>query len=174
MIDGLQTALLIVFPALAILAALSDATSMTIPNWISAVLVVAFFPAALMAGLPAAQIGISVALGVAALVAGAGMFALRWIGGGDAKLLAASVLWLGLAGAGAFLIWTALAGGALALALLGARRMVETTGLPFRKPQWLERLLAPAGDIPYGIAIAAGALAAFPQSGLIRAIESAT
>ena len=40
MIHGLQTAFLIVFPALAIVAALSDATSMTIPNWISAALAV--------------------------------------------------------------------------------------------------------------------------------------
>lgn len=174
MIDGLQTALLILFPALAILAALSDATSMTIPNWISAALAAAFFPAAILAGLPLTQIGISAGLGVAALAVGAGMFALRWIGGGDAKLLAASVLWLGLAGAGAFLIWTAIAGGALALALLGARRFSQITGFPVRKPQWLERLLAPAGDIPYGIAIAAGALAAFPQSGLIQALGSAT
>jgi prepilin peptidase CpaA len=174
MINGLQTALLVLFPALAILAALSDATSMTIPNWISAALALAFFPAALLVGLPTGQIGISVALGVAALMVGAGMFALHWIGGGDAKLLAASVLWLGLAGAGPFLVWTAIAGGVLALALLGARRAVETLGFPFRKPQWLERLLAPAGDIPYGIAIAAGALAAFPQSGLVRALENAT
>ena len=47
---GFATALMIVFPALAIAAALSDATTMTIPNWISATLVVAFFPAAMAAG----------------------------------------------------------------------------------------------------------------------------
>ncbi len=170
----LQTLVLIVFPALAIVAALSDATTMTIPNWISAILVLAFFPAALAVGLTPGAIGLSVALGVAALVAGMVMFALHWIGGGDAKLFAASAMWLGLAGAGPFLMWTALAGGALAVALLGARRLASDIGVPFRQPAWMERLLAPQGDIPYGIAIAAGALAAFPQSGLITALHGAT
>jgi prepilin peptidase CpaA len=171
MSDGLQTLLLIVFPALAIVAALSDATTMTIPNWISAALVVAFFPAALAVGLPLATIGVSVALCFGALVAGMVMFALHWIGGGDAKLFAASALWLGMAGAAPFLAWTAIAGGVLAIGLLGARRMAAATGVPFPQPAWLQRLLAPEGDIPYGIAIAAGALAAFPQSGLMLAAQ---
>jgi prepilin peptidase CpaA len=169
MILSLHTALLIVFPALAIVAALSDATSMTIPNWISAALALAFFPAALLAGAPMGEIGLSVALGVGALIVAAGMFALHWIGGGDAKLFAAGALWLGPTGAVPFLLWTAIAGGVLAMCLLGARRMSALTGLPVRQPAWTERLLAPEGDIPYGIAIAAGALAAFPQSGLMLA-----
>ena len=169
MIHGLQTAFLIVFPALAIVAALSDATSMTIPNWISAALALVVLPAALLAGASWSVIGLSFGLGIAALVVAAGMFALHWIGGGDAKLFAAGALWLGPTGAGPFLLWTAIAGGALAVCLLGARRMSALTGLPVRPPTWIERLLAPAGDIPYGIAIAAGALAAFPQSELMLA-----
>jgi len=169
MIDGLQTALLILFPALVIVAALSDATSMTIPNWISAILTAAFLPAALACGLGWSQIGLSVGIGIAALLVGAIMFALRWIGGGDAKLFAAAMLWLGLAGAGPFLAWTALAGGALALALLSARQLYAQSGLSVRRA-WIERLLAPAGDIPYGIAIAAGALAAFPHSSLTQSV----
>jgi prepilin peptidase CpaA len=163
--------LLIVFPALVIAAALSDAASMTIPNWISAALVAAFFPVALAAGLPLATLATAVGVGAAALFIGAAMFALRWIGGGDAKLFAASALWLGVSGAAPFLMWTALAGGALALGLLSARRMAALTGRPVTLPAWLERLLAPAGDIPYGIAIAAGALAAFPHSALLQAVR---
>ena len=107
---------------LAVVAALSDATSMTIPNWISAALVLVFLPAALLAHAPAGEIGWSLALGLGALVAGVGMFALRWIGGGDAKLFAAGALWLGPAGAAPFLLWTAVAGGVLALGLISARR----------------------------------------------------
>jgi prepilin peptidase CpaA len=174
MLHGLATALVIVFPALAFLAALSDATTMTIPNWISAVLVIAFFPAALASGTSLPQIGLALAVGVAALAIGAGMFALRWIGGGDAKLLAASALWLGPSGVPPFLIWTALAGGALALGLIGARGLSELTGLPVRPPEWVGRLLSPTGDIPYGIAIAAGALAAFPSSIPMLATRIAT
>ncbi|HTK36732.1 MAG TPA: prepilin peptidase [Caulobacteraceae bacterium] len=173
MLHGFQTLLLFVFPALAIVAALTDATSMTIPNWISVVLALVFLPAALLAGASLGDIGLSLALGVGALVVAAGMFALHWIGGGDAKLFAAAALWLGPTGAAPFLLWTAIAGGVLALCLLGARRLSAMTGLPVRQPAWTERLLAPAGDIPYGIAIAAGALAAFPQSGLMAAAHLA-
>jgi len=172
MLDGLQTTFLILFPALVIVAALSDATSMTIPNWISAILAAAFVPAALAFGLGWGQIGVSLGVGAAALVAGAAMFALRWIGGGDAKLFAAAMLWLGAAGAVPFLTWTALAGGALALGLLSARRLYAESGFSIGRP-WIERLLAPAGDIPYGVAIAAGALAAFPRSVLALAGQAA-
>jgi prepilin peptidase CpaA len=49
--------------------------------------------------------------------------------------------------------------------------MAALTGRPVTLPAWLERLLAPAGDIPYGIAIAAGALAAFPHSALLQAVR---
>jgi prepilin peptidase CpaA len=52
--------------------------------------------------------------------------------------------------------------------------MVSLAGFPLRQPAWVERLLAPDGDIPYGIAIAAGALAAFPESPLVRALQAAT
>ena len=170
MLAAVQTLLLSLFPALVIVAALRDATSMTIPNWISVALVAAYPAAALALGLPLPVVGASVGLGLGALALGVAMFALRWIGGGDAKLFAAAALWLGLSGAASFLIWTALAGGILAAALLGARRMVALSGFPVRQP-WISRLLAPEGDIPYGIAIAAGALAAFPDSALVQAFR---
>jgi prepilin peptidase CpaA len=173
MYESLQTALLLVFPGLAIAAALSDVTSMTIPNWMSGLLVLAFFPAALAAHAPLATVGLGCALGAVALAAGAGLFALRWIGGGDAKLLAASLMWMGVPGAGPFLLWTAVAGGVFGLGLLGLRRMTAESGFPLRSPAWVERLLQPAGDIPYGVAICFGALAAFPQSALIAAAHFA-
>lgn len=165
----LQTALLFAFPALVIVAALHDAVSMTIPNWISAALIAGFAVAALAVGLPLAQAGTCLAVGVGALVAGMIMFALRWIGGGDAKMFASAALWLGTSGGVSFVLWTALAGGALALALLGGRRMVQLVGFPVRPPAWIGRLLEPEGDIPYGIAICVGALLAFPQSPLFLA-----
>lgn len=170
MLPAVQTLLLSLFPALVIVAALRDATSMTIPNWISLALVAAYPFAALALGLPWTTAAASLGLGLGALALGVVMFALRWIGGGDAKLFAAASLWLGLSGAAPFLLWTALAGGALAVGLLGARRMVALSGFPVRRP-WIGRLLAPEGDIPYGIAIAAGALAAFPEAALLQAFR---
>ncbi|MEI9965544.1 MAG: prepilin peptidase [Caulobacteraceae bacterium] len=114
--------LLAVFPAGVIVAALKDATTFTIPNWISAGLVIAFFPMALLAHMPLSAVGISLAAGFAALVAGIGMFAAGWCGGGDAKLLAASALWLGWPGVLPFLAVTGIAGGAVTLGLLAARK----------------------------------------------------
>ena len=162
---GFATTLMIVFPALAIAAALSDATTMTIPNWISATLVVAFFPAALAAGSTLPQIGLAVGLGVGALAIGAAMFALRWIGGGDAKLFAAAALWLGLPGALTYLLFTGIAGGALAVGLLGLRSPRLRAVMP-AGPAWFIRLAEPGENVPYGVAIAVGALAAFPISPL--------
>ena len=137
-------------------------TSFTIPNWISLAAAAMFVPAALFLGLPLSALGMCAMVGVAALIGGIGMFALGWIGGGDAKLFAACALWLGWPAVAPFLIWTALAGGGLAVMLLWSRRLagpVIADG-----PAWVGRLMTPGEDVPYGLAIAAGALIAFPQS----------
>ncbi|HEY0052343.1 MAG TPA: prepilin peptidase [Caulobacteraceae bacterium] len=165
--DTLILLLLSVLPCLVIAAGLSDLTTMTIPNRISILLVLGFFPAAFAVGLTPGAVALHLGVGLAALFVGAGMFALRWIGGGDAKLMAASALWLGLTGAGWFLAWTGLAGGLFCLALIFARAYAR----PYvhQTPAWTQRLLEPKGDIPYGVAIAAGALMAFPSSAMMSA-----
>jgi len=165
----IHQALLCIFPVLVILAALKDVTSYTIPNWISGVLIIAFIPAALTSGLPLGATGMHLVVGLVCLVAGIGMFALGWIGGGDAKLFAAAGLWLGFNSMSTFLLVTALAGGALAIALLRLRSNWARNVLPVG-PAWVERLREPKGNAPYGVAIALGALVAFPQSLLFAAI----
>ena len=154
-------------PALVIVAGLKDLTSMTIPNWISAILVVAFFPVAFMMGLPVLTVATHLGVGLLALFVAAGMFALRWIGGGDAKLMAATCLWLGLGGSGMFLLWTGVMGGLFCLALLFAR--FHSRPYLLGAPGWVVQLMEPRGDIPYGVAIAAGALMAYPASPLLAA-----
>ncbi|HWA64104.1 MAG TPA: prepilin peptidase [Caulobacteraceae bacterium] len=166
-LDLVRPALIAVFALLVILAAVRDLTSFTIPNWISAALAVAFLPAALSVGLPWAQLGICAAVGAGMLVVGVVMFALRWVGGGDAKLMAAASLWLGLQGLAPFVIYTALAGGALALLLVGMRS-AWVRPLAAAGPQWVDRLATPGGSAPYGVAIAVGALLAFPQGVLLQ------
>jgi prepilin peptidase CpaA len=165
-----QAALLIAFPLLVIVAALTDLTSFTIPNRISALLLLGFLPAALALGRPWVEIGMDAAVFVAALMAGMAMFAVGWIGGGDAKLLAAVSLWLGLGAMPVFLIVTALAGGALAVLLMNARASWVQPYLD-GAPGWLARLATPGADVPYGVAIATGALVAFPQCGLVQAFH---
>jgi len=165
--EALILVLLAVLPALVIVAGLKDLTSMTIPNWISGGLILGFVPAALAVGLPIGVVAIHFGIGLLALFCGAAMFAMKWIGGGDAKLMAAACLWLGLSAAGPFLLYTGVIGGAFCLILLGARGHLAPY-LP-TGPQWMARLMEPKGDIPYGVAIALGALVAFPESALVTA-----
>ncbi|WP_304166126.1 prepilin peptidase [Phenylobacterium aquaticum] len=165
MIALFQTLLLSTFPALVIVAGMRDVTSYTIPNWISLALIAAFVPAALAGGLTLPAIGLQLAFGVVALVAGMAMFALGWIGGGDAKLFAAVGLWLGWPASITYLLVTGVTGGALAVGLLSLRSLWMR---PYVQggPPWFGRLATPGENVPYGFAIAAGALTAFPASAL--------
>lgn len=167
MIHALQTLLVLICPVLVIVAGLRDATTYTIPNWISLALIAAFPVAAFAVGLPVQTIGLHFAIGAAALVAGFAMYALRWIGGGDAKLLAASALWIGWPSVLTFLGVTGIAGGLLAVSLLGLRSAWVRPYMP-SGPTWLARLIEPGQNVPYGVAIAVGALAAFPSTALIE------
>jgi len=163
--DTLTLILLSLLPCLVIAAGVHDLTTMTIPNWISGLLILGFFPAALIVGLAPGVVAIHVAVAVVALLIGMGLFAMGYIGGGDAKLLAAASLWFGLYGAGMFVLWTGVAGGFVCLGILIARKWLQ----PFVvfTPGWVGRLMEPRGDIPYGVAIALGALLAYPSSGLV-------
>lgn len=163
--DTVTLLLLSLLPGLVIVAGLRDLTTMTIPNWISVALILGFFPAAFAVGLSPMTVLLHVGVAMLALFAGMGLFALRMVGGGDAKLMAAACLWLGLSGSGQFLVWTGLAGGLFCLMLIIARTQVR----PFVSggPNWVVQLLEPKGDIPYGVAIALGALMAFPASPLL-------
>lgn len=164
--SALAFAAVSVLPLLVVVAALKDVTSMTIPNWLCGALSAAFVPAALLTGLPWQEAGLHLGVGAGMLALGAGLFALGWLGGGDAKLLAACGLWLGWPGALSLVLWTAVGGGVVALSFLAARK-AATFAPALPGPAWLTRLLQPGGDVPYGLAIAVGALAAFPQSELL-------
>lgn len=161
--EFVATALALAFPALVLAAAAKDATSFTIPNWISLALIAVFPPAALAAGLTLPTIGLNVGVGVAFLAGGMAMFALRWIGGGDAKLFAAAALWLGWPAGLDFLVVTGVAGGGLAVLLVALRSPVLRPYV-LAGPGWFTRLARPGEPAPYGLAIAAGALAAFTRS----------
>jgi len=166
--DSLLLLALGLMPALVVVGGLHDLVTMKIPNWISLALILLFFPVALAAGLDLTGMGVHVGVGVLALVIGMGMFALNWIGGGDAKLIAASCLWLGWSGSAMFLLWTGVAGGLFCLLLIAARRHLQII-VP-SAPGWAARLLEPRGDIPYGVAIAIGALLAFPEADLMSGL----
>ncbi|NBW07189.1 MAG: pilus assembly protein CpaA [Caulobacteraceae bacterium] len=163
--DTVTLLLLSILPCLTIAAGLRDLTTMTIPNWISGLLILGFFPAAFMVGLPVMTVLAHVGVAVVALFVGMGLFAMRIVGGGDAKLMAAVCLWLGVTGSAMFILWTGVAGGVFCLTLIFARTQLR----PYvhGAPDWIDHLLEPKGDIPYGVAICVGALMAFPSSLLL-------
>jgi prepilin peptidase CpaA len=158
----LDLAALIVFPALMAYAAASDLLTMTIPNRISLALVVVFAVFAVGSGLPWQTLAMHVAAGVLVLTVAFGMFARGWIGGGDAKLAAATALWLGFSTLVEYLLISTIAGGLLTLAILGLR------GWPLPlfalRWDWLSRLHDRRSGVPYGIALAGAALVVYPHS----------
>ena len=91
----LELAVLTVLPGAVAFAAAMDLLTMKIPNRVSALMVLAFFPLAALAGLGAWDILYHVAAGLAVLLLGVLLFIPGWFGGGDAKLMAAIALWIG-------------------------------------------------------------------------------
>jgi prepilin peptidase CpaA len=161
--------ILLVFPAILIVAALCDLLTMTIPNRLSLVLLVLFPVAAFVGDLSMPMIGWHVAAGAGILVLGFSMFALGWIGGGDAKLAAVMALWLGPF---VLLEWTLLfaaIGGMLAMMILSSRHLPLPLSLANR--EWISRLHDPRTGVPYGIALAGAGLLIFPHSGLFSALS---
>lgn len=158
----LQWAMLAVFPLAMLAAAACDAATMRIPNWLTGGLALAFPLAAAGTGLPLDTLGLHALTGGVALVAGMAVFALGWAGGGDAKLFAATMLWLGPAAAAPYALAAALLGGGLTLALIVFRRVPLPA--PLAGQGWLTRLHDPREGVPYGLALAGAGLFAFAGS----------
>jgi prepilin peptidase CpaA len=169
MLALLAAALVLCFPALVLTAAATDVTSFTIPNWIPLALLALFPVAGLAVGVPLPTMGLHLAVALGVLIVGAGMFALRWMGGGDAKLIAAVTLWLGLPALPGFLLGTAMIGGSLAIMLL-TLRSVHLRPMVALGPRWVHRLADSKEGIPYGVAIAAGTMTAFAASPFAAAL----
>ena len=150
------------FPAMMAFAASSDLFTMTISNRVSLMLVGGFFVLAPITDMNAAETLLHVSAGCIVLVAGFGLFARGIIGGGDAKLAAAAALWLGFDHLLSYLLLASLLGGALSVGLIWFRM----TPLPewLARQAWIERLHGKDAGIPYGIALAAAALAVYPDT----------
>lgn len=161
--------LLLVFPALMALAGAYDLLTMTIPNKISLALVGAFLCLAPFAGFGWEVIGFHAALGVAMLAVTIAMFAMGWIGGGDAKTFAAASLWMGPAHILEFALIAAVCGGALTLAILTLRNVPLPEGLAGQA--WLKRLHQADNGVPYGIALSAAALTVYPQTAWLTGLN---
>jgi prepilin peptidase CpaA len=148
-------------PALLLLAAAWDFWRMEIPNSLSIALAAGFLACALLAGLPWPQLLLQIGIGALVLALTVVLFAFNIFGGGDGKLLAATVPWYAPAALPTLVLWMALAGGVIATALLLLRRRP----LPPRLAAWpwLARMHRREAGIPYAPAIAVGALTALPH-----------
>ena len=155
-----------IFCVAMIFAGLRDLTTMTIPNWLTLMLAVIFFAAAAMTSMPLSEIGLHTVVGFVTLLIGMILFARGWIGGGDAKLMAAVALWLGWAQALPYFVVASIFGGALTLAILGYRNLPLPAFV--MRHDWAMRLHDRTEGVPYGLALAAAALLIFPDTEIFR------
>jgi prepilin peptidase CpaA len=147
---------LTLFPTLVIAAAIGDLLTMRIPNWLNGVTALSVVPMAALVGMPLDVVQWHLLAGVVMLVVGFGLFARGYVGGGDAKLLAAAGLWIGWSSLLPFVLVTTIAGGVLAI-FYKLWQLVRTEQ-EVRDFVWLRRVLRSDLELPYGIAIAAGAV----------------
>ena len=156
------------FVAAVLWAAVADLVTMKIRNELVLFLACELCGSGAALGHRLGGIGWSVAVAAGVLIGMFVMFGLGWIGGGDAKLAAVIALWLGADHALAYVLYTALFGGILTIALLQFRLMV----LPAQclTVPWIMRLHAPETGVPYGVAIAAAALFIFPATHWMKAL----
>jgi prepilin peptidase CpaA len=160
----MDTLLLLGFPALMAYAAVSDLMTMTIPNRISLLLIAGFLAMALLTGMPLQTIAMHLAAGFFVLVITFSLFAMGWIGGGDAKLAAATGLWCGFGVLLEYALVASVLGGLLTLAILTWRKVLLPEFL--LNVSWIARLHHSKTGIPYGIALAASGLLIYPQTSI--------
>jgi prepilin peptidase CpaA len=153
-------------------ACISDFRTMTIPNILPLGLTAAFVVAygASLGMEYTGGDGVFASVGVHALAFLALfamtflMFVLRIWGAGDSKLATAIGLWVGIKGIMPFLLVMSLVGVVLVLASWAIRRTTFSVAA-FGPESWPVRSRDGQGVVPYGIAIAAGAVAAFFELG---------
>ncbi len=156
--DPITLALLAVLAIILVIAAVIDVRTFTISNGLNAtvaLLAFAYWWSIDLQLWPEAAIRLGIALAVFALLAVT--FFIGMMGGGDVKLAAALALWFPPGETVRFLVYMSIAGGILTLVVMLAHRrwpnwQVDDGGKPRAKP-----------EVPYGVAIAIGALAVLAQ-----------
>jgi prepilin peptidase CpaA len=163
----LEALIFVVFPFCMVFAAVSDVLSMTIANKVSVVLVATFALAAPLTGMDWASYGWHFAAFGTVLSTTFLLFAIGGMGGGDAKLMAATALWMGLnPSLLGYLVTSAFFGGVLTLAILSYRKsyLADLTG----SNMFLRHFANPTVGVPYGLALGLGGLVTYPDSPLVE------
>ena len=160
-------------PILLVIAAAGDVVALRIPNWLTILTALLFFPMALLTGMPLMEFGTHILAGIMLFAAGFIFFQFGLFGGGDAKLMAAAGLWFGTSQTLPFLLTTALAGGALAL-VVGIWSMIlmswEIHGSGEGFGAFGKKLSEMKPNVPYGLAFAIGGILAFRETWWVTGI----
>lgn len=153
---------LVLFPLMMAYAASSDLLTMKIPNKLTLALALTYFAMAAATRQPFDVIMVNVMCGLVMLSLTFAMFCAGWMGGGDAKLAAATALWMGFPLCLEYALAASFLGGVLTLALIFARnRMLPAFMM---KQKWIAHLHDKNTGIPYGIALASAGLLLYPQT----------
>lgn len=162
------------FGFLVLYGAMNDLSTFRIPNWVSYGLVVLFFVFWFLKWLSGAprpdnsftepSFVVNLAVGFLTLVVCVIFWRRGYIGGGDAKYLAATTLWMGPVTAVQFMIVVS----ALALAMAMALKASSDWGFLVHKgrfPEFVKRLYAryENNQVPFGFPIGLAALVMIPQ-----------
>ena len=142
---------LTVFAVFCAVAAWLDLTQRRIPNWLCGLTALGGLAVVAASG-GLGDLGSHALHMVLALLGGVALFALGGFGGGDAKFYASAAAWFGLGQALLLLLCVALAGLILLIGWFVYRRL---RGIPIRRSNH-----GPFDGLPYGVAIAGGAIAA--------------
>ena len=159
---------ILLFPALMAFAASSDLLTMTISNRISIALVCGFILLAVASGMSLESIGMHALAGVVVLGLTFLCYLRGWVGGGDAKLASATALWFGFEHLYDYILWASLFGGVLTLLILRFRQLPLPQALS--RHAWIARLHEQHEGVPYGIALAASALAIYPYTDWMKTV----
>ncbi len=161
-----EALIFVVFPFCMVFAAVSDMLSMTIANRVSLLLLGGFVAIAPLTGMGPVEIGWHLLGGATVLAVTFTLFALGTMGGGDAKLMAATAVWMGFdLLLLQYLVFAAAIGGLLTLGILSFRSSLFA---PITKTNlFLRHLADEKTGVPYGIALGIGGLMTYPQSPLM-------
>ncbi len=162
----LEALIFVVFPFSMAFAAVSDLLSMTIQNRVSIVLIASFALIAPLTGMEWSVYAMHWAACVAVLLVTFALFAFGGMGGGDAKLMAATALWMGFTPALLqYLVIAAFLGGLLTLAILAFR--ASSVSVLTGANRILPHISDSKTGVPYGIALGAAGLIVCPDSALM-------
>ncbi len=158
--------IVVVFPFCMAFAAVSDTLSMTIANRVPVILALAFALVAPFTGMEWSAYAWHFAAAFSVLLVTFSLFALGGMGGGDAKLLAATALYMGMGFPLLhYLVASAFLGGLLTVLILAYRKspLSAFTGHNL----FLRNFTDAQKGVPYGIALGMGGLYAYPESPLM-------